>query len=216
VSRGYGSGFGSALVQSATIEAVRVLVVCTANICRSPMLEALIARRLAREGINAMVRSVGVHAFDGAPPLPEVVTVMREFGIDVSAHASQRVTPELVQGADLVIGLAREHVRETVVLDPGSFGRSFTIKELVRRTRSAGPRPAAVQLGAWLESLVAEREVDELLGASSEDDVEDPVGRPVAAVRTTASELAGLTDAVVSSVWPSVDGRRAMAPETRG
>jgi protein-tyrosine phosphatase len=180
------------------------------------MLEALIARRLAREGVNAIVRSGGVSAYEGAPPLPEVVTVMREFGIDVSNHASRPVTQELVKGADLVVGLAREHVRETVVLEPDSYGRSFTLKELARRSRSVGPRPSGDELGPWLASLAAERELDELLGASLEDDVEDPVGLPVAAVRRTASELADLTDEIVSSVWPSVDGRRAMAPETRG
>jgi protein-tyrosine phosphatase len=166
------------------------------------MLEALLARRLAREGVNAVVVSAGVLATEGRAPLAEVVEVMREFGIDVSAHASRPVTPLLVKQADLVIGLAREHVRETVVLEPDSYGRSFTLKELVRRGRGAGPRPSAVDLRVWLESLSADRELDELLGASVADDVEDPVGLPTAIVRETAVELADLTGEAASLLWP--------------
>jgi protein-tyrosine phosphatase len=167
------------------------------------MLEALLARRLAREGINATVCSAGVLAHEGGAPLDEVVDVMREFGIDLSQHVSRPVTPELVKGADVVIGLAREHVRETIVLEPDSYDRSFTLKELVRRSRSVGPRPTGTDLGTWLESLVADRDLDELLGASLEDDVEDPVGRPASIVRQTAAELADLAHEAVALVWPS-------------
>jgi protein-tyrosine phosphatase len=166
------------------------------------MLEALIARRLSLEGVNAIVVSAGVQAFAGAPPLREVVAVMREFGLDVSHHVSRPVTAELVKGADIVIGLAREHLRETVVLEPASFGRSLTLKELVRRGRAAGVRPRTMDLASWLESLTAGRSVEELLGSSPDDDVADPVGRPVAIVRQTASELAELTQQTVSLVWP--------------
>jgi protein-tyrosine-phosphatase len=166
------------------------------------MLEALLARRLAREGVNAAVLSSGVFAHEGLSPLGEVVEVMREFGIDLSGHASRPVTAQLVKQADLVIGLAREHVRETIVLEPDSYGHSFTLKELVRRGHSAGPRPAGVDLGGWLDSLSADRELDELLGASLDDDVDDPVGLPVSAVRQTAVELADLTAEAVTLLWP--------------
>jgi protein-tyrosine phosphatase len=184
-----------------------VLVVCTANVCRSPMVEALIARRLAREGVNAVVRSAGVHARDAAPPIAEVVAVMREFGIDVSGHVSRPVMPELIKGADLVIGLAREHVRETVVLEPDSYGRTFTLRELVRRSRAAGARPAGTELVSWLESLTADRDVEAFLGASPDDDVADPVGRPLAVVRQTAAELSDLVQETVALIWPVPIGR---------
>ena len=166
------------------------------------MVEALIARRLAREGVNAIVLSAGVHALDGAPPIAEVVAVMREFGIDVSGHAGRPVTAELVKGADVVIGLAREHVRETVVLEPDSYARTFTLRERVRRSGAAGPRPASTELVPWLESLTAERDIEVFLGASAHDDVADPVGRPRAVVRQTASELSDLVQETVSLLWP--------------
>jgi protein-tyrosine phosphatase len=179
-----------------------VLVVCTANVCRSPVAEALLARRLAREGVNAIVCSAGVQALDGAPPIAEVVAVMREFGIDVSRHSSKPVRAELVKGADMVIGLAREHVRETVVLEPDSYMRTFTLRELLRRSRGAGPRPTGTELVPWLESLTADRDIQAFLGASPDDDVADPVGRPRAVVRQTASEIADVVQETVSLLWP--------------
>jgi protein-tyrosine phosphatase len=167
------------------------------------MVEALIARRLAREGVNAIVKSAGVYALDGAPPTAEVVAVMREFGMDVSGYVSRPITAQLVKGADIVIGLAREHVRETVVLEPDSYGRTFTLRELARRSHAAGPRPAGVDLVPWLESLTADRDIESFLGASADDDVADPVGRPRAVVRQTASELSDLVQETVSLLWPA-------------
>jgi len=166
------------------------------------MLEALLARRLARGGVNADVHSAGVSAVTGREPLPEIVTVMREHGIDVSGHQSRVLTDDLVRKADLVVGLSREHVREAVVLEPDAFARTFTMKELVRRGSQAGGRANGTPLTAWLASLVADREIDDLLGSADYDDVEDPVGRPVAAVRRTATELSQLASDGVALLWP--------------
>jgi protein-tyrosine phosphatase len=173
------------------------------------MLAALFARRLERAGINAVVQSAGVSALPGAPALIDAVEVMVEFGIDLSTHESRQLTESMVLDADLVIGLAREHVRETIVLDPAALNRAFTVKELVRRSHQAGRRPPDAELGPWLASLVNARQIDELLGASGDDDVADPVGRPRAVVRQTAAELAGLADAAVSLVWSAEFGLEA-------
>ena len=167
------------------------------------MAEAFIARELGRIGVEGMVRSAGVSADPGSPPLDDVVKVMHEFGIDVSEHQSRLLTEELVRDSDLVVGLTREHLREAIVLDPGAFDRTFTLKELVRRSQLAGPRPADAAVGPWLASLVAHRQIVELLGASPDDDVDDPVGRPRAIVRETAAELADLSTQGVSLIWPS-------------
>ena len=76
-------------------EADGIVVLCTANVCRSPMAAALLARRLSEFGVTARVRSAGMLR-DGDPPLPEVVSVMAGYGIDITAHRSR-----LVGAADL-------------------------------------------------------------------------------------------------------------------
>jgi protein-tyrosine-phosphatase len=98
-----------------------------------------------------------------------------------------------------VLGMAREHVREAVTLDPVALDRAFTLKEIVRRgdVRPRGRR----ELRAWLAELASEREPRDLLGAAKIDDVDDPIGGPTSAFRKTATLLDELTARLVRIAW---------------
>lgn len=87
------------------------------------MAEALLRRRLEAAGIPARVHSAGLLP-GGRPATADGVAVMAARGLDTSAHVSRQLTRDLVAGADLVIGMAREHVREAVVLEPAAGGPS--------------------------------------------------------------------------------------------
>lgn len=76
-----------------------VLVVCYGNVCRSPYLAAALQRALPED---VLVRSAGFVGPDRAVP-PQSTEVATRRGIDLSAHRSQLLTPELVHGSDLVI-----------------------------------------------------------------------------------------------------------------
>jgi len=173
-------------------------VLCTANQCRSPMAAALLARRLDEASVPARVASAGLLP-GGRPAWPEAEAVMAEWGIDISAHESRRLDRLHVAGADLVLGMTREHMREAVVLDPVVYDRAFTLKELARR---GGSEPRGRRsLDAWLATLSANREVEELLGSDPADDVEDPIGGPMAAFRDTADELDALVVRILRAAW---------------
>src|SRR5262245_57135116 len=113
---------------------VRLLVVCTANVCRSPMAEGLLAHRLSSLGIESRVRSAGTHAFD-LPVSPESVAALGELGVDISAHIPRALDAHILSedGADLVLTAAREHLRVVSLTDRSVWARTFTLKELVRR-----------------------------------------------------------------------------------
>jgi protein-tyrosine phosphatase len=176
----------------------RILLLCTANQCRSPMAAALLTRRLDEASVPARVGSAGLLP-GGRPAWPEAEAVMAERGIDISAHQSCRLDRSHVAGADLVLGMTREHLREAVVLDPLAYDRAFTLKELARR---GGVEPRSRRsLHAWLATLSASREVDELLGADPADDVDDPIGGPISAFRDTADELDALVGRIVRAGW---------------
>src|SRR5205807_9477899 len=97
--------------------------------------------------------------------------------------------------------MAREHLREAVLLVPACWPRAFTLKELVRRGEIAGPRQAGQSFERWLAAVHAGRERGDLLGASAEDDVADPIGLPVRVYRETANEIDGLTRRLVELAW---------------
>jgi len=131
----------------------------------------------------------------------EVVTVMAEQGLDLSAHRSVQISPELVTASDVVLGMARRHAREVVLLDPGAWSRTFTVKEFVRRGETVGRRGADEALDPWLERLHHGRRRPDLVGSSDDDDVSDPIGGPLDGYRRTARQLGDLVDDVASLLW---------------
>lgn len=84
----------------------RILVVCTGNICRSPIAEAL----LQRAKPNLRVTSAGTGAVVGAPADPNSVKVCQARGVDLSAHIARQITPEMLQSNDLILVLDSSHL----------------------------------------------------------------------------------------------------------
>ena len=100
----------------------RVLFVCTANICRSPMAEGILNDLAGRAELTGQmeVHSAGVAAFDGAPASPLACDVSLEAGIDISRHRSRPVTEELLSQADLVLTMTALHHKEIAQRYPQS------------------------------------------------------------------------------------------------
>ena len=110
----------------------RILLVCTGNICRSPLAEALLKRDLAARGLEEIeVGSAGTGAWDGAPASEGAYLVGLERGLDLSGHRARLLTRELVEGADLVFTMARHH--RARVEELGGEGRVFVFGEYAGR-----------------------------------------------------------------------------------
>ena len=94
---------------------MKVLFVCTANLCRSPMAAEYLRHRLVHAGLgHVLVDSAGLPGIEGSPPLPESIAVLREHGLDLARHRSRRVRPSDVRSADLIVVMGAEH-RERLV-----------------------------------------------------------------------------------------------------
>jgi protein-tyrosine phosphatase len=137
----------------------------------------------------------------GRPVSPEVVRVMTPYGIDLSAHAATQLTAAAVAEADLILGMERRHGREAILLVPGAWPRTFTLKELVRRGEKTGPRLPGQPLEAWLDLLGEGREKTDLIGRDPGDEVADPLGGSLADYRATAAELADLVGRMTRLLW---------------
>jgi protein-tyrosine-phosphatase len=88
-----------------------LLFVCTGNTCRSPMAEAVARAELERRGWrHVQVASAGSAAEPGSPAAPEAVAVGARRGLDLGAHRSQLLTPELVDWADLILAMSPSHL----------------------------------------------------------------------------------------------------------
>lgn len=184
-----------------------IMVLCTANVCRSPMAAALLVRRLAVLGVSVPVRSAGMIRC-GDPPYPEVVSVMASYGIEISSHSSRVACATDLARASLVLAMARDNLRYAVITEPGAWPRAFTLKELIRRGDQIGPRPPGESFPEWLSRAHAGREHSSLLGDSAEDDVADPAGGPRRAYAATASLLDHLVTRLAELGWARAEPHR--------
>src|SRR5713226_781570 len=110
----------------------RILLVCTGNICRSPLAEALLRRTLEERGVAGVsATSAGTGAWDGAPASEGAYLVGLERGLDLSGHRARLLTRELVDAADLVLTMARHH--RARVDELGGEGHVFVLGEYAGR-----------------------------------------------------------------------------------
>lgn len=89
-----------------------ILVLCTGNICRSPMAEGLLKHAFAGETgplQSLKVISAGVAAREGDMVSENAVFALKKGGIDISAHRSRPLTQELLDGAIAVFGMTESH-----------------------------------------------------------------------------------------------------------
>lgn len=172
------------------------------------MAEVLLRHHLHAAGVEAHVSSAGLYE-GGRPATSHGVAAMADRGLDLSQHRSRQMDPDMLADADLVIAMAREHVREAVVLDAKALGKTFTLKELARGAALVGPRRADETLAAWLERVARTRSASALVGVGYDDtlDVDDPVGRRRSEYEVTANLLDDLLARVVALAFPAGVGR---------
>jgi len=109
-----------------------ILVVCTGNICRSPVAAGLLNHRLREKGFS--VTSAGTHAVTGSPPAPEAISFARDLdGIDLPWSAVQ-LTKHAAESADLILTMTLAHRSHVIQLSPRSVRRAYTMIEFARIT----------------------------------------------------------------------------------
>lgn len=154
-----------------------VLAVCTANLCRSPVMQYLLAEAL---GPNSSIRSAGTDAVGGAPMHPLSLEVLADRGIDGSSFRSAPLRLDLIDRAHLILTAEGSHRKAVLAMRPNAASRTFTLFQfarLVDSSRAGGER----YLGAAIARAHRER-----IGAVVDDDLADPIGRP----RATFVEMA--------------------------
>jgi protein-tyrosine phosphatase len=87
----------------------KILFVCTANICRSPMAEAIFDALADDTGLPFRAESAGTAALVGRPMAPEAVAALAEAGIYREAHRARQVSGGMLEEAELVLVMSARH-----------------------------------------------------------------------------------------------------------
>ena len=169
------------------------MMVCTGNLCRSPMAEGLLRHASRARGCDIEVSSVGTWAHFGHPAMPEAIATMAERGIEIGEHRSRPVELAELRAADVVVAMTSVHRKELLELAPEIEGKLVLLKELTEMALE-GELPAA-----------AEARVQRLLGAPRPKwrralDLDDPIGKPMGAYEKTAAEIQMAVEVLIEAL----------------
>jgi protein-tyrosine phosphatase len=153
------------------------------------MAEGFLRHEAARRGLDIDTKSTGTHAWYGRAATIDGRKVMAELGVPIDDHRTLELDDALVDWADLIIGMSREHTRDTVRAFPQAERKSWTLKALLELLGRLGPHQ---DTEAWLDDAWALRDQVSLEGADL--DVEDPIGERQSAYRRVATEIQELIE----------------------
>ena len=170
---------------------LRVLFVCTANICRSPYME-LRSRALAGADSGIEFASAGTHGFNAHRVDRTMAEVLSERGVSadlVNGFASRPLTDDLIEAADLVLTAEASHRQFVLEEVPGAFRKAFTLAQFAESVE----RVDADLHGAELVTAVGHRRA----GTAEHHDIRDPYRRGKAAAEVSADQIDALLQSVL-------------------
>ncbi len=107
----------------------RLLVVCTGNICRSPVAAALLRAR-----ISQTVESAGLSALVGQGVEPTAAKLAQADGVDVSQHKARQISVQMIREADLILVMSESQRRAIGQLAPEATGKTLLFGRWLRST----------------------------------------------------------------------------------
>lgn len=98
----------------------RILVVCTGNICRSPVAEAMMKAHFP----DRQIQSAGLNALVGERVDSFMSSLAEADGLEVENHKARQLTASMLQWAELVLVMTDDQRHAVARLYPASAGKT--------------------------------------------------------------------------------------------
>ncbi|MFJ4037411.1 hypothetical protein ACIPVB_04955 [Microbacterium sp. NPDC090007] len=158
----------------------RLVIVCTANMIRSPFVAGMLSSRVhSSPHVRLQIESAGTAARPGASATAEVQKIARAYGLDLGDHRARRLDDGILRAGDTVLCAERVHRRTVLDLRPDLVSSVFTLREFARCAEAVCAEGAVsdwthlVRAAGRYRLATPGREGDA-------DDVVDPVNGPPA------------------------------------
>lgn len=199
------------MVDGASSDAVRVLVVCTGNVCRSPYIERRMQAALDESwGPGCvLVSSAGTGALAGHPMDPRAEARLARAGLGATGFVARDLTADLVAEAALTITATRQHRGVVAQLHPKALSRVHALADLTHLCAGVEPPDPvdgeAVTAAAWFSIVVpwlAQRRGQVPPLSDEQSQITDPYGRDDAAFEEMAADIEAALPAVLRVIGP--------------
>ena len=110
---------------------MKIMFICTGNICRSAMAHAMLEKRVKEENKDIEVYSCGVYAENGDIPTYEGIEVMKEYGIDLKSHRATNIRNSNIKDMDIILCATSSHKNNVISMYPELKEKIYTMKEYV-------------------------------------------------------------------------------------
>lgn len=112
---------------------MKIMFICTGNICRSAMAHWLLKKKLGERNIkNVEVYSAGIYAVEGDTSTYEAIEVMEEYGVDLKKHRATKVQNSNIKDMDIILCMTLSHKRDLIYMYPELKEKIYTLKEYVK------------------------------------------------------------------------------------
>lgn len=115
---------------------MKIMFVCTGNICRSAMADAYAKKIVEENNLNIEVFSAGTYASTGEQASFNSIEVMKDYNVNLNNHTATNIADSNINQMDLILCATMSHKLFIKHYYPHLANKIFTIKEYAEMSKS--------------------------------------------------------------------------------
>lgn len=156
---------------------MKVMFICTGNICRSAMADAYAKKIVHEQHLDIQIFSAGTYASTGEHASFNSIEVMKDYDVDLSVHTATNISDSNIGNMDLILCATQSHKLFLTHYYPDLSSKVYTIKEYAEQCNTP-----------------------------SDTDIKDPWGYDINVYRICAAEIVICVDKIIQKIKNNTKG----------